>query len=94
MELNFKNSFFRDLAEYKSKSLKKALGELISSVLSAKSTNNISGLKRLKRTKSFECKIELKVQSKIYWILCDTNAGGLVFVRIKSENWCKKYLKK
>lgn len=94
MELSFKNSFFRDLAEYKSKSLKKALGVLISSVLSAKSTSNILGLKRLKRTKSFECKIELKVQSKVYWILCDATAQGIVFIRIKSETWCKKYLKK
>ncbi len=94
MELLFKNSFFRDLSEYKSKLLKKALSELLGTISIAKSVSSISGLKRLKRTNAFECKIELKVQAKAYWILCDVTSDGIVFIRIKSEAWCKKHLRK
>jgi hypothetical protein len=94
MELSYKNSFFRDLSEYKSKSLKSALRNLIVIATSAKNLTSIPGLKRLKRTSAFEYKIELKVQSKIYWVLCDVTKDGIIFIRIKSEAWCKKQLKK
>ncbi len=94
MELSYKNSFFRDLDELKSKALKIALRKLIVTAASANSLTSIQGLKRLKRTSLFEYKIELKVQSKIYWVLCDATKDGIIFIRIKSEAWCKKQLKK
>jgi hypothetical protein len=92
MELKFRNSFFRDLDNIKSQNLKTAIQKLLVKAQTASSPASISGMKQLKRTKAFEYKIELKVHTKVYWILCDIQKERIVFIRIKSEAWCKRQL--
>ncbi len=94
MELRFRNSFFRDLSSINSREPGLAIEALLQKINKSKSLSSIPGLKRLKRTKQFEYKIELKVQTKIYWILCDAQRNHIEFIRIKSEVWCKKQLAK
>ena len=93
MELQFRNSFFRDLNILKSRALKQSLQSLLQKIESAKSINTIQGIKLMRHTTQFEFKIELKVQTKIYWLLCDLYQDRIEFIRIKSETWCKKHLK-
>jgi hypothetical protein len=92
MELKFRNSFFRDLDEIKNRSLKLAVQKLLIKAKKLTTPVSLSGLKQLKRTKAFEYKIELKVQTKVYWILCDIQQEQIEFIRIKSEAWCKRQL--
>ena len=92
MELTFRNSFFRDLDNISSRESNRALQQLIDKISKAESLTAIPRLKQLKRTRSYECKIELRVQSKIYWILCDAYSSRIEFIRIKSEAWCKNNL--
>lgn len=92
MELRFRNSFFRDLNSVGSRETSRAIQLLINKIAKAKSPSSVPGMKRLKHTTRFEYKIELKVQRKIYWILCDSQSDTIEFIRIKSEVWCKKQL--
>ena len=93
MELLFKNSFFRDLDGIGSKAPAKELEKLLQKISAAQSVSSVPRLKHLKRSKQFECKIELPVQTKVYWILCDVYGNKIEFIRIKSETWCKNNLK-
>lgn len=92
MELRFRNSFFRDLDNISNRGLNRSLATLIERIEKSESSVNIPRLKKLKRTKAFEYKIELSVQSKVYWILADVYASHIEFIRIKSEAWCKANL--
>jgi hypothetical protein len=90
VELTFRNSFFRDLDNINSKGPNREIEKLIPKVISADSVFGIPRMKQLKHSKQFEYKIELRVQTKIYWILCDVHNDKVEFIRIKSETWCKK----
>jgi len=92
VELKYRNSFFRDLDNISNRELSRNLENLIIKIQEAHTIGSIPRLKKLKRTKAFEYKIELQVQTKVYWILADVYSEQLEFVRIKSEAWCKKNL--
>jgi hypothetical protein len=92
VELIFKNSFFRDLDNIGSRAPKKEIEKLILKISPARTISTIPGIKQLHRTKQFEYKIELKVQTKVYWILCDVYSDKIELIRIKSETWCKDNL--
>ena len=89
MELLFRNSFYRDWDELRSKNLNKAIQEITHRIKRMDSISQIPRMKQLRRS-DYEYKIELRVQTKIYWILCDANGNKIIFTRIKSETWCKK----
>jgi len=89
VELTFRNSFFRDLDNIGSRAPNKEIERLIAIISKASSTSSVPRMKQLRHSKQFEYKIELKVQTKIYWILCDVHSGKIEFIRIKSEAWCK-----
>jgi hypothetical protein len=91
VELKFKKSFIRDIDDIGSKEPTRAIEELIRKIKEAKSIYQIQRAKALRQSK-YEYKIELRVQSKIYWILCDIRGNIVLFLRIKSESWCKKNL--
>lgn len=92
MELIFKNSFYRDLDSIGSRAPNKEIEKLLLKILQAQTLPSIPGIKKLRPTKQFEYKIELKVQTKVYWILCDAYFDKIELVRIKSETWCKANL--
>ena len=92
MELIFKNSFFRDLDNIGSRAPNKEIEKLLLKISKAETLSSIPGLKQLRHTKQFEYKIELKVQTKVYWILCDAYSDRIELIRIKSETWCKANL--
>ncbi len=92
MELTSKNSFYRDLDNIGSRAPGIEVDILIQRIYQADSVSSVPGMKQLKRSKQFEYKIELKIQTKIYWILCDVYTDRIDFVRIKSEAWCKANL--
>ena len=91
MELTSHNSFYRDLDNTSNRELHHAIEHLSNKIRSAHSIVQIPGMKPL-RNHAYGYKIELKVQSKIYWILCEAFHNKLIFVRLKSEVWCKKNL--
>jgi len=93
VELAFRNSFYRDLDNIGSRAPSKEIEKLLLKIPSANILSDIPRLKQLKRTNQYSCKIELKVQTKIYWILCDYYSDTIEFIRIKSEAWCKANLK-
>ncbi|MCG3166762.1 MAG: hypothetical protein POELPBGB_02544 [Bacteroidia bacterium] len=92
MELNIKNSFFRDWDNIDNKGLNRAV-ELI--VQQVKKANMPSDVHRMKKLKGYtnKYKIEIRVHTKIYWILCESLGNKVMFYRLKSEDWCKKNLK-
>ncbi len=92
MELAYRNSFFRDLDNISNRGLNNSIESLIKKIGKCTTVDGIPRLKKLKRTRAFEFKIELLVQTKSYWILADIHGKHLVFVRIKSEAWCKTNL--
>ena len=92
MELVYRNSFFRDLDSLSNRRLNLAIESLIKKISKANSLSSVPRLKLLKYTKEYEYKIELRIQTKIYWILCDEYGERIEFVRIKSEAWCKNNL--
>ena len=92
MELIYRNSFFRDLDNIGSREPSYEIEELIPKISKAHSISAIPGMKQLKRSKAYEYKIELHVQTKIYWILCDVYDNRIEFIRMKSESWCKNNL--
>jgi len=92
VELIFKNSFFRDLDNIGSRAPNKEIEKLLLKISKAETLSSIPGLKQLRHTKQFEYKIELKVQTKVYWILCDAYSDRIELIRIKSETWCKANL--
>jgi hypothetical protein len=92
MELRYRNSFFRDLDNISNRALGRTIENLIQKIEIADSPIGVPRLKRLKWTREYECKIELQVQTKTYWILADIHGKQLQFVRIKSEAWCKANL--
>ena len=92
MELIYRNSFFRDLDSIGSREPSREIEKLIPKISKAYSVSTIPGMKQLKRSKEYEYKIELYVQTKIYWILCDIYDNRIEFIRIKSEVWCKNNL--
>lgn|GEM_PF-1398031 len=92
MELTFRNSFFRDFDQIDSIAPGREIEKLIHKISEASSVSSIPRMKQLKHTRQFQYKIELKVQTKVYWILCDVYANRIEFIRIKSETWCKANL--
>ena len=92
MELTYRNSFFRDLDNIGSREPSRQIEKLIQQIGKADSISSIHRIKQLKRSKEYEYKIELHVQTKIYWILCDVYNKRIEFIRIKSEVWCKNNL--
>ena len=92
MELTFKNSFYHDLDNIGSPASNKEIEKLLLKISKAQTLSSIPGIKQLRQTKQFEYKIELKVQTKIYWILCDVYSDRIELIRIKSETWCKANL--
>lgn len=92
MELAFRNSFFRDLDNIGSRAPNKEIENLFLIISKAQILSSIPGIKKLRHTKQFDYKIELKVQTKVYWILCDLYANKIELIRIKSETWCKANL--
>jgi len=92
VELTYKNSFFRDLDSIGSREPSREIEVLIHKIHKVHSVSSIPGMKQLKRSKEYEYKIELHVQTKIYWILCDVKDNKIEFIRIKSEAWCKNNL--
>lgn len=92
MELAFKSSFFRDLDKIASREPKRELEKLIHKISEAHLISSVPRAKQLRRSKEYEYKIELRVQRKIYWILCDVTESKITFIRIKSEAWCKNNL--
>jgi 23S rRNA C2498 (ribose-2'-O)-methylase RlmM len=91
VELIIKKSFLRDWDNIGSKDLNRAIGDLVRRISHAHSITEISRMKHL-RNRANRYKIEIRVQSKIYWIVCDVLNNKMRFVRIKSESWCKKNL--
>ena len=92
MELNIRNSFFRDWQNISSRQLNKEIESITHKVKKASSVSDIFRMKKLIGS-SNQFKIELRVQTKIYWILCQKFGNRIDFFRIKSEDWCKKNLK-
>ena len=89
MELLFRNSFYRDWDELGSRNLNRAIQEISVRIKKIDTISQIPRMKQLRRS-DYEYKIELRVQTKIYWILCDVSGNKIIFIRIKSETWCKK----
>ena len=92
MDLTSRNSFFRDLDNIGSRTPNIEIAKLIRKIEQADSVLSVPRMKQLKRSRRFDFKIELKVQTKIYWILCNVYTDRIEFVRIKSEAWCKANL--
>lgn len=92
MELTFRNSFYRDLDSIGSRAPNKEIEKLFLKIARAQTLLSIPGIKQLRHTNLFQYKIELKVQTKIYWILCDAYSDRIELMRIKSETWCKANL--
>ena len=92
MVLNFRNSFFRDWDNIDSKGLNREI-ESISKLV--KVATAPSGVHRMKKLKGYtnKYKIELRVQTKTYWVLCEVSGARVEFYRLKSEVWCKRNLK-
>ncbi len=91
MELITKNSFLRDWDNIGGKDLNQHIAELAKRINRAKSISEIQGIKQL-RSRRNSHKIEIRVQRKTYWIVCDILGSEIRFVRIKSETWCKNNL--
>ena len=91
MELRIRNSFFRDWDNISSRALNSEIETIIKIV---KATNIVSGIPRMKKLINYsnKYKIELRLHTKIYWILCEKHGNKIDFYRIKSENWCKRNL--
>jgi hypothetical protein len=92
MELHIRNSFFRDWNDISNRGLNKEIETITHKVRKA---HAVSGILRMKKLigSSNKYKIELRVQTKIYWILCQKSGNRIDFYRIKSEDWCKRNLK-
>jgi hypothetical protein len=91
VELITKKSFLRDWDNIGGKGLNNAIEDLAKRISKADSVSQIPRMKRL-RNGTHLFKIEIRVQSKIYWIVCDMPGNKVRFVRIKSETWRKKNL--
>ena len=91
MELITKKSFLRDWDNIGNKGLNNAIEDLSKRIAKATSVTQIPRMKRL-RNGAHQFKIEIRVQTKIYWIICIVLSNKVQFVRIKSETWCKKNL--
>lgn len=91
MVLKFEKSFIRDLDDIGSREPNRAVNVLVRKIKESQSIHQIQRIKQLRQSR-YEYKIELRVQSKIYWILCDVKGNTILFLRIKSEIWCKKNL--
>jgi len=89
VELEFKNSFFRDLDNIGSREPRKVVERLIFRINRASSISEVQGAKIL-RNHTHTYKIEFHVQSKTYWITCNVLKDKVMFLRIKSETWFKK----
>lgn len=89
MELITKKTFLRDWDNIGSKDLNRAIEDLSKRISRAHSISEISRMKHL-RSRAHGYKIEIHVQAKVYWILCDVLNNKVRLVRIKSEVWCKK----
>lgn len=91
MELITKKSFLRDWDNIGGKGLNSAIEDLAKRISKADSVSQIPRMKHLRNgVRLF--KIEIRVQTKIYWIICDVLSNKVQFVRVKSETWCKKNL--
>jgi len=91
VELITKKSFLRDWDNIGSKDLNRSIETLVKSISRAHSISEIPRMKTL-RSRSHSHKIEIRVQKKAYWIICDVLGNKVRFVRIKSETWCKNNL--
>ncbi len=91
MELITKKSFLRDWDNIGSKELNRSIEELSKNISQADSISEIQRAKHL-RSRRHGYKIEIRVQKKVYWIVCDVLGTKVRFVRIKSETWCKNNL--
>jgi hypothetical protein len=91
VELVTKKSFLRDWDNIGSKGLNKSIEDIAKRITKVNSVSQIPRMKRL-RNGAHLFKIEIRVQTKIYWIICDVLGNKVRFVRIKSETWCKKNL--
>jgi hypothetical protein len=92
VELAFRNSFYQDFDNIGSRAPNKEIEGLFLKISRAQTLSSIPGIKQLRHTKRFQYKIELKVQTKVYWILCDAYSDRIELIRIKSETWCKANL--
>ena len=92
MVLHIRNSFFRDWDNINSRELNSEIGIIASKVRGA---NGVSEVHRMKKLIGYsdKYKIELRIHTKIYWILCLKFGNRIDFYRIKSEGWCKRNLK-
>ena len=91
MELEYKNSFVRDLDNIVNRQLNREVENIIQRIKSADEIHHIPRTKHL-RNRMRGYKIELRVQTKIYWILCEVFGNKMILVQVKSEKWCKKNL--
>ena len=89
MELLIRKSFYRDWDNINNKELGIAIENITGIVRKA---NNITQIPRIKKLIKFEVryKIEIQVQTKIYWIFCLVRGNKMEFVRVKSETYFKK----
>lgn len=92
MELHIRNSFFRDWKNISSRLLNKEIETITHKIRKAYSISDVFRMKKLIGSTN-KYKIELRVQTKIYWILCQKFGNRIDFFRIKSEDWCKRNLK-
>lgn len=92
MELRYRNSFYRDLDKIANRELRREIEKLILRISHAHVVSSIPRMKQLRNCNIYEYKIELRVQTKKYWILCDVHSTRIIFTRIKSESWCKANL--
>ncbi len=93
MELNIRNSFFHDWDNIGGKKLNREIANTSDKIKKAHSVSDIHRMKKL-ISYTHKYKIELRIQTKIYWILCEGFRNKIDFYRIKSEDWCKKNLKR
>jgi len=63
--------------------------EIIDKISTGHSIHQIPRTKKLRDYVSLY-KIEIHVYSKIYWIICHVSGNKVPFLRIKSEEWCKR----
>ena len=92
MDLNIRNSFFRDWDNIGSRELNREIESITHKVRKASS---LSGINRMKKLLGYahKYKIEIRAHTKIYWILCEVFGNRIDFYRLKSEDWCKKNIK-
>ena len=92
MDLHIRDSFFRDWENISNRLLDKEMEALAHKVRKAYSVSDVYRMKKLIGSAN-RYKIELRIQTKIYWVLCQKFGNRIDFYRIKSEDWCKKHLK-